>query len=109
MDEGITGLVGLARRSGRLAVGFDACARAIGQRKAKLIILAQDLSSSTATKVRNRADERQVPLIVHGSKARWGKALGRDEVGVMAVLDSGFAEAIMRKLKNVNEVENRDL
>jgi ribosomal protein L7Ae-like RNA K-turn-binding protein len=100
--EGAEGLVGLARRGGRLAVGFGACEQALAQHKVALIILAEDLSASTASKIHRQVERSRVSLIVHGSKAAWGRALGRDEVGVLAVLDKGMAEAIMSKIKNVD-------
>lgn len=102
IPEGVEGLVGLARRGRRLAVGFGACVQAVAQNKAALIILADDLSESTATKVRRQAEGHKVSLVVHGSKAAWGRALGREEVGVMALLDKGMAEAIMLKLNNAD-------
>ncbi len=99
IPEGVEGLVGLARRGARLAVGFEACAKALSQKKAALIILADDVSLSTADRIKSKFQEASVPMIVHGTKSEWGRALGREEVGVMAVLDNGLANAIMLKMK----------
>ena len=97
--EGVEGLVGLARRGRRLAVGFEACIQAVAQKKAALIILAKDLSPATAKRFRNKIEDSPLKVLVHGSKSEWGRALGREEVGIMAVLDKGLGEAIMIKLK----------
>jgi ribosomal protein L7Ae-like RNA K-turn-binding protein len=97
--EGVGGLVGLARRGGRLAVGFEACAQAVAHKKAALVILAEDLSPTTAARFRHKIEKRMIDVIVHGNKSQWGRALGREEVGLMAVLDRGLAEAIRLKLK----------
>jgi len=105
IPEGVQGLVGLARRGGRLAVGFESCAKALLQKKAALIILADDLSPSTADRLKSKLPDASIPMIVHGMKSEWGRALGREEVGVMAVLDKGLAEAIMLKLKNTDSIE----
>jgi len=107
MAEGVEGLVGLARRGGRLAVGFEACVKALSQKKAALIILADDLSPSTADRLKGKFPDASIPAIVHGLKNEWGRVLGREEVGVMAVLDKGLAEAIMMKLKSPDSIEGR--
>jgi len=100
--EDVKGLVGLARRGGRLAVGFEACVQAASKKKAALIIIAGDLSPASAERLKSKIPDSAIPVTVHGQKNEWGKALGREEVGVMAVLDKGLAKAIMLKLKNAD-------
>lgn len=96
--EEVRGLVGLARRANKLIIGFDACARAAAKKQAVLILLADDLSLATAARFRKKLEARTVPLLVHGRKAEWGRLLGRDEVGILAVADKGLAVIIAEKL-----------
>jgi len=98
MNERVAGLVGIARRGNRLALGFDACRRAVAEQKAALIILAEDLSPASATRLRHRVHASSIRVIVHGGKSEWGRLLGREQVGIIAVLDVGLAKAILQKL-----------
>lgn len=105
--EGVRGLVGLARRANKLAVGFEACARNAAKKRAALILLAEDLSPATATRFRRKLSGVAVPILAHGRKAEWGSLLGREAVGVLAVLDKGLGHAIAGKVASVSADRNR--
>ena len=98
--EGVEGLVGLARRANKLAVGYEACERTVAKKQAALIILANDLSPASAARLRRRLTDPVIPLIVHGRKSAWGRLLGREEVGILTILDQGLAAAITEKLNS---------
>lgn len=89
------GLLGIARRAGQVAMGFDAAMRSVTRGQARLLVLARDVGESTADKVRRSAGE--VPVVVLGEKESLGKALGRGETGVVAVTDGGFSRALMSR------------
>lgn len=93
------GLLGLARRGGRLALGHDAALRAVAARKAHLLLLASDASPRLVRRVEEAAAAAGVPLIVWSTKSALGALLGRRDLAVLAVCDAGFAEALVKRFK----------
>lgn len=90
-------LLGLARRAGKLDLGTEAVKQAVRKHRAKLVLLAADLSPGTAASVSaaaGNAGVRASPLNAGMDEVE--AALGK-RTGVIAVNDEGFAEAL-RKL-----------
>ena len=94
----LAGLLGIARRAGKLITGFDAAAASAAAGKAALLLTAADLSEKTATELRFAAREKQVSLVrMPLSKDETGAACGYQKpVGVLATEDKGFAAAMSR-------------
>ena len=92
----LAGLLGIARRAGRLTTGFDAVAGLIGEGKAALVMLASDLSEKTQKEVRYAAQGKPVPVRrMPLTKEEAGTACGlKKPVGVLATDDNGFAKAM---------------
>jgi predicted RNA-binding protein YlxR (DUF448 family) len=92
----IEGLLLAASRQKRLAIGTDAVREAIATAAGpRLLVVASDAMGRRAelTEAALRLGGR---CVVFGDKARLGRLFGRDEVGVIAVLDAGLAEEIAR-------------
>lgn len=60
----LAGLLGIARRAGKLITGFDAAAASAAAGKAALLLMAADLSEKTAKELRYAAREKKIPLAV---------------------------------------------
>lgn len=97
----ITSLLGIAQKAGRLVAGGDAVIRAMAAGRVCLLVLAQDASKRLARKVTQVAAEEDVPIRRWGTKAQLGAAVGKRDLGVLAVCDVGFAGAIQRELNRV--------
>lgn len=99
------GLLGLCRRAGRLAIGFDAAVGAIKQRTARLIVLAADVSPKTAKEMRFFAAPLSLSVVVIACpKETLGTVLGLQKpVGVIAVTDEGFAKALEAQVNHQKE------
>ena len=104
MNERLCGLLGLARRAGRLAAGFDAVKELITAKKAQLVLMAADLSPKTEKELRFAAEDA-VPLLSIGlTKDEIGHAGGWNKpVGVIATEDKGFAAAMRQAAAQRNE------
>lgn len=89
------GLLGLARRSGRLAAGHAAVERALVRGEARLVILAADASPGTRRRFQRLADAAGVPVRTWGGKDELGAALGTTPKAVLAVLDAGLAARLI--------------
>lgn len=102
MDHKIAGLLGIARRAGRLTLGFDAVKGMMAARKAKLVLLAADISPKTEKELRfaNQTAGGSVPFIkLDDDKETCAKAVGSPKpVATMSLDDQGFAKALIKRL-----------
>jgi len=88
--------LGLAKRAGVLAIGFDAVRNAVAHRKARLMIEAADGAEEGRRKLTTSAGSGQA-WVEGFTAAELGQALGRDIAVHLAVTDSAWAEGLSRK------------
>lgn len=98
MDSAL-GLLGLALRAGRLAVGEDAAADACAGKKCRLLLTAANAGPHTLKRAAAWAREGQclMAALPCGREAL-GAALGRGQCSVAALTDLGLAAALAGKL-----------
>jgi ribosomal protein L7Ae-like RNA K-turn-binding protein len=107
-QDRLLGLVGIARRSGRLTTGFDAVKALVAAKKNVLVLFAADLSPKTEKKLRYAVGEENKIIHLPYSKDELGSAIGSVKpVGVLALEDRGFAEAV-RKLCEYHEGDSKE-
>ena len=101
MNNKLCGLLGIARRSGHILIGFDAVRAALLADKTRLILLASDCSPKTEKELRFAAEDKTCPIIkVAEDKDAFTAALGMQKpVAVIATDDRGFATAMMKYTK----------
>lgn len=99
--------LGLARKAGKIASGEFQTEEAVKKRRAQLVILAEDASDNTKKKFRSMCEFRQIPVFWFSDKGRLGAAVGCGERSSLAVLDPGFAEVIIKALKQDTDRERR--
>ena len=101
MNKKLCGLLGIAKRSGHILIGFDAVRAALLAKKAQLILLASDCSPKTEKELRFTGKDINCPILsVNETKEELAMALGLEKpVAVTATDDSGFANAMMKRLK----------
>lgn len=98
MEDKILSLLGLARRAGRLAAGFEAAAQAAREGKAAAVISAGDISPKTYKNLEYEARRAGIPAArLRASMKELSRACGI-KAGVFAVTDQGFAQAILDKM-----------
>ena len=100
MKHDALSLLSLAARARRVADGEFKALEAVQKRKAYLIILASDASENTVKKFRDKAAYAKIPVAVGESMALMGRAIGKDDRAVIALLDRGFGEALQAKLQD---------
>ena len=100
MNNKLCGLLGIARRSGHILIGFDAVRAALLADKTQLILLASDCSPKTEKELRFAAEGKTCPVIkVEENKDAFTTALGMQKpVAVIATDDRGFATAMMKHI-----------
>lgn len=82
----------MCRRAGRMELGFDSVKEALEKRKARLVILAADVSPKTEKEVRFYSGKTDIKVMrCSSSMEEFGIGIGK-KVGVIAVCDDGFAK-----------------
>ena len=93
------GLLGLARKAGKLQTGEETVCAMLAEKHARLTLLADDAGEAVARKVRALAQgSRQRVLAIPYDKLRLGAALGRPAVSVAAFADVSMALAFAKAL-----------
>lgn len=83
-------MLGLATKAGKVITGIDMCGKAVKQRKAKLVILAEDAAEST----KKEFSDLNIPVVTVENKEILGRFTGKEYRSVCVVCDAGFAKAI---------------
>ena len=100
-DKKVLSMFGLAARAGRIASGEFQTETAVKSGTACLVVVAEDASDNTKKLFQDKCSFYKVPVIVLGSKEELGKAIGKEYRASLAILDAGFAEAVMKKINEV--------
>ena len=100
MNNKLAGLLGIAKRSGHILIGFDAVRAALLAKKAQLILLACDCSPKTEKELRFVNKDTTCPILtVDGTKDELAAALGLEKpVAVTATDDAWFAKAMQKHI-----------
>lgn len=106
MESKAMGLLGLAKKAGRVSCGESACKEAIRFGSALLILLAEDASHNTKKNITDSCKYYNVPYATLGTKESLGHSIGNSYNAVVSVNDEGFAKGILKYIKaNINEGE----
>ncbi len=105
--EKIRSLVTMSMKAGKAAAGYSAVRDALEKGRVQMILCAEDVSEGTKEKVLLQA--LSIPYANLFTREEMGGMFGRELVGVIAIEDSGFAQAIgketerLKSLININE------
>jgi predicted RNA-binding protein YlxR (DUF448 family) len=92
-ERRVLGLVAAARRAGKLVLGAKPVEKVLDAGEACLIVVATDARAAADTKGVSDAVAAG-RAVAFGTKDQLGKSVGRDQIGVAAVIDAGLARAI---------------
>ncbi|MBE5806517.1 MAG: 50S ribosomal protein L7ae [Clostridiales bacterium] len=95
----ILGLLGLARRAGKIVSGADAVKEAYMKKKLKLVILSEDASERTKSNFYNLIDRQFVNICEFSTMDELGHIIGKTPKAVIGIKDINFAKEI---IKNIN-------
>lgn len=88
MNNKFLQFLGIIKKSGKIAEGYNKCEEVIKIGKAKLIIISDDVSDNTRNKFENYSIRYEIPIIKNGFLSEdLGKILGREKVKVLCVVD----------------------
>ncbi len=89
------GLLGLARRAGRLAIGFSAVEMEVRGARKVLVIAASDMGASQKSKV-NRFENLAGLIDDALTSEQMAEAFGRNKLAIIGLSDSGFVKGIKK-------------
>lgn len=104
-QDRILSMLGLATKARKTVSGEFSTEKAVKGGKAFLVIVASDASDNTKKKFRNMCEYYEVPICFYTDKEQLGRAMGKEQRSSMAVLDEGFANAVLEKLPKQSESE----
>lgn len=103
----VLSMVGLAKRAGKVTTGAPLCDKEIKAKRARLVIIAADISEKGKKAITDACTFYSVDYIVYSDMYTLGKAVGAESVRtVVTVNDNGFAEAIMKKYDDLQTGRN---
>ena len=99
MEDKALGLLGLMRRASAIEMGEDNSAETVKAGKAKLLVMASDVSESARRKAEGFSHGRNVLIVpLHYGREELGAALGVKSCAMAALTDMGFSNALMKEL-----------
>ena len=98
MNDPALSLLGFAAKAGKLSFGTHATQFALSSGKAKLVLVAFDISEKSIKEIKFKAEKVKVPVIIlkNTDKTTLSGKLGKN-CGIVAVNDSEFALAVLKK------------
>ena len=94
LNKNTLGVIGLAKRAGKLVQGAESVVDMIRAGKAKLVILACDPSDNTKKLIRDKAGFYSVRIEESDiGMAELGKAIGKKSAAAVAITDVNFVNA----------------
>ena len=100
MKEKLFNKLSVARKAGKIAYGFDTVKEQVLKGKARLVLLANDLSKKSAKETEFFCKDKVMVVKTDISMSEYANAIGV-LTGIIALTDDGFTKAV----KSVLEVE----
>ncbi|MCP3026081.1 YlxQ family RNA-binding protein [Halobacillus sp. A5] len=91
-------LLGLALRAGRLTLGEEQIVKEIQNKRAKLVLIANDTGKQTKKKLTDKCSFYHIPCYVVDDRETLSQAIGKSGRVAVAVLDQGFAKKLQSLL-----------
>ena len=101
----VLGLLGLAERAGKVASGEFSTEKMVKERRARLVIVAEDASENTKKLFTDKCAFYHVPVIICFDKETLGRSIGKEMRASAAVLEEGFAKAILKRYEDEHGTE----
>lgn len=101
INNRIYSIVGLAMKAGKIGFGADMCEEKIKNKKAYLVLLAEDLSEKTKDRFIKLASLYNINIVIFGEIDLLSQSIGKSNKGVFTILDEGFSNKILQMVKEL--------
>ncbi len=96
--KNILNLLGLARRAGKVALGYTATTLAIKKGLVPLVLMATDTAPHTREKMERLCRKYCVDLYYLADQGELGRALGKNAQNVVGVTSKEMASALKKQI-----------
>lgn len=90
----VLSMLGMATKAGKLVSGEFSVEKAIKQRKACLVLVANDASENTKKLFFDKCKYYNIAIRIYGDKESLGAAIGKRMRASVAIVDSNFSKSI---------------
>lgn len=91
-------MLGLARKGGKISIGFDASCGDIKTKTSVLALIAEDASEKTKKNIKFECTKYDCRYIEYGEKELLGKCLGKKMVSVLSINDENIAVYLLNNI-----------
>lgn len=98
INNKIYGMIGLARRAGKVSFGTESAIETIEKKKAKLVIVAEDSSDRTKKNFKELSEKLNVPFRIAGTIEDLSQSIGQVNKAVLVIKDENFAKEILKRI-----------
>ena len=105
----ILNLIGLATKAGKTASGEFMTEKSVKSGKARLVIVSEEASENTRKMFDNMCTYYKVPIFFFAGKDELGHAMGKEMRASLAIVDGGFAKAVVKLMNTINGVRVIDI
>lgn len=95
-ENRVLGLIGIATKAGKVAFGTEAVTETIKNKKAKLVIVAEDASDKSKENIVYLCDKSRIQIVVFGKIETISKAIGKQNKAVISIKDKNLGEEIIK-------------
>ncbi len=92
----LCGILGLARRAGKIVFGTEACLQGVKRKNIKLLIVAKDAAERTKTKFSQLCKENNIQLLEILNIEEISKSIGSANKAIIGIKDINFSKEIIK-------------
>lgn len=97
-NNNLYGLIGLARRAGKVSFGTESSEETIKKGKAKLVIVAKDSSNRTIENFKMLCNMQNVPIRILGTIEDLSLSIGQMNKAIITIKDENFAKELIKRI-----------
>lgn len=96
INNKLYGLLGLARRAGKVSFGTEACLQDLEKNRIKVLIIATDAAERTKMNFKQICNSKKVPVFEVLDITQISNAIGQENKAVVGIKDSNFSKEIIK-------------
>jgi len=91
-------MLGIARKGGKISIGFDVTCEQVKKNKSVLVVIAVDASEKTKKNIQYECDKYNCRYIEYGERELIGQCLGKKIVSVLSINDENIATYLLNNI-----------
>ena len=95
-ESKVLGLIGIATKAGKIAFGTESVIETIENKKARLVIFAQDASEKARENMTYKCEKSGIPIVAFGTIDILSHAIGKENKAVISIKDKNLGEEIYK-------------